>query len=131
LPGRAPESAGWRWLPSRNLLEVARTPLRAGAAPERVVARFGASATDPRSPAAAAAAPTPPRRSRPRPARPLVARFAAQGATASGVDVALGGAEGSVARVLRRYLSGTYEIHADGLTPSRRRASQAATPPAG
>jgi hypothetical protein len=63
-------------------------------------------------------------RSKPRPARPLVARFAAAGSTASGIDIELERAEGSdeppsrhVGRVLRRFLSGTYEVHPEAQAP--------------
>mmetsp|Transcript_14895 Transcript_14895/g.34683 ORF Transcript_14895/g.34683 Transcript_14895/m.34683 type:complete len:931 (+) Transcript_14895:109-2901(+) len=102
-PVRPSENAVW----SNKILEVTRSPLQPASEPLRLVAHFTAPVGDNLRVS-----------SKPQPAAPLVVKFAAAGSTASGVDVLVesseeGGAppSQSVSRVLRRFLSGAYEVH--------------------
>ena len=158
MHGAVHPAEGAAWSSERGCLEISRTPLVPTAQPLRVLAHFaldggGDGGGDGGSAPAGAdgGAGVADVHAKPAPARPLIARFAAAGATASGLDIevielaradahagagageapsadASAGAPRCVSRVLRRFVSGRYEVHAEeapavpGGAPSRREA---------
>lgn len=139
-PVHPPGAASWS--AERRCLHVAHAPLLPTAQPLRLTAAFAPGGqAQPHQTASLA----------PGLMRPLVAQFAAAGCTASGVDVLVGGAAephgwwpaatlasgspdaavpGCVSRVLRRIVSGAYEVHAPDEAGAGQQARQQQAQPA-
>mmetsp|Transcript_16555 Transcript_16555/g.50884 ORF Transcript_16555/g.50884 Transcript_16555/m.50884 type:complete len:311 (+) Transcript_16555:1429-2361(+) len=102
-------SAQARWNEEEGAFEWVWSPLLPTTEPLRLGVHFAAPAASADSVVVEA---------KPIPSRPLTAKFAASGSTASGVDLALADRAGAhlpvatiISRKLCRFLSGTYEVH--------------------